>query len=250
MNANRSPYPIFDATDNVEAWEKLLARAIPLMNPLYFAANPRFKGLGPVTHAELLDYLGVYDEGDWWVLTIIATTDTNGQVHHIFLPLTTKERASDSDIAFGVETVSAFHGKRSWKIIDAFGEQAFIFKLLHLFETWEHVPEDHSNACTAFHEGEAGKFVFHAPGSFQMNQLSHMSASIEITASGELRLTYADRYRLEILGILMEPNAGTEFSISGAIGTIAYHQEGMPALLIGRLEEITTAKRRRKPSAP
>jgi hypothetical protein len=79
MNTNKFSYPIFKVEDNVETWEGVLAEAIPEINPLYFEKNPRFRGLGKIKSKVMLDYMSIYEEGDWWVLTVIKAMSVGGQ---------------------------------------------------------------------------------------------------------------------------------------------------------------------------
>lgn len=129
--------PIFQVEDDIEAWERLLETAIPQIPPQYFPTNARFKSLGNISSSMLVDYMGLYEEGDWWVLTIIKITDLYGLSKYLFLPLTSRiDGASGGDlddslifgldnVAFELETFSQLYGRRRWQIFDAFADFQF-----------------------------------------------------------------------------------------------------------------------------
>ena len=80
MDQPEISYPGFELEDTVEALEDILVKAIPEINLQYFDTNPRFINVEKIASLSLVDYLGIYEEGDWWALSILKAIHTNGQL--------------------------------------------------------------------------------------------------------------------------------------------------------------------------
>ncbi len=246
MDAQGPAYPIYKTEDDVTAWEVLLARAITEINPLYFETNPRFKGIRRIRSSNLVDYLGIYEEGDWWVLTIIEVILEDRKTEYVFLPLTA--RASGAKVAlpdklpagiaqpaFGLQTRSEFHGVRSWKVVDAFSDPGFHQKMLALFLPWENVPETHVNAYVEMHEYGLGKFIFQANDDLQTwwnERNTTLQISIRFTEANEVVLHYGDVYRLNVYGVLPEFDREVLERSLEVVGWIDYRGNKQPEWLI------------------
>jgi hypothetical protein len=166
-------YPIFQADESFEKKFPVYQQAIPKISLEYFAANPRFSSLGRVASPELVDYMGVYEEGDGWVLTVIKVI-VNDSVEYLFLPFASGIPKPESlaakkllpsgfgKPAFGFETDSPEYGKRQWQLVDALADYKFHQKLTNLFQPLEGIPQNHVNAYVRVYESGNGRFVFEA----------------------------------------------------------------------------------------
>jgi hypothetical protein len=165
-----STYPVFKVDENFNKQILVFKQAVPKIAPRYFESNSRFHSLGQVSSLSLVDTLGIYEEGDAWVLTIVKV-NINNSPQYIFLPFTSdipqpKSSFDKSQIqtlgkaAFVFETNSPLYGKRQWIMVDAFTDYKFCPKLINLFLPWRGVSENHVNAYTTVYESGIGKFIF------------------------------------------------------------------------------------------
>ena len=163
-------YPLFKVDEYFNKRLPVYRLAVPKIAPRYFESNSRFHSLGQVLSPSLVDYMGVYEEGDAWVLTVVKV-NINNSAQYIFLPFTSdfpqpESHASTTLIqtfgkaAFGFETDAPTYGKRQWQMVDAFTDYKFCPKLMNLFLPWEGVPQNHVNAYTSIYESGVGKFIF------------------------------------------------------------------------------------------
>ena len=254
MDMSGLPYPIFKVNEDVDAWEKFLPRAVSQINPRYFDKNPRFKRESQVSKAVLLGYSSIYEEGDWWALTIIELTIKNGIHKYVFLPLTAQNAHAKlaqnnsgltglDSVAFGLETKSGFFGKRSKKIVDAFSDISFCIKLIQLFSTQKDKLEEDVNAYTVIHDGGTGQFTFQALKNLQPEWDARQGISMEFNEWGDLLLKYGDVYRLTIHQALpFTVGSGDTQELKSPLGQIAYRGMDALELLIGTLERTTRSE--------
>jgi len=166
MKKRSNDYPIFQVDEVVESRGPEYKQIIPNVSPRYFFSNPRFRSLGQVSFPSLIDYMGINEEGNRWTLTIIEVV-INDTTQYLFLPLAQSIHPEPRNSeygrpAFGVETSSAFYGKRQWQVFDAFAHELFYQKLCNLFFPHEGIPENHVNAYIDVQESGIGTFNFHA----------------------------------------------------------------------------------------
>lgn len=164
MTKSNDDYPIFKVEEVVASRGPEFKNIVPHISPRYFFLNPRFRSLGQISFPRLIDYMGIYEEGSRWTLTIIETV-INNTTQFLFLPLTAgippdPRNSEYGKPAFGIETNSEFHGKRNWQVFDAFADGVFIQKLCNLFLPWTKVPENHVNAYVDIQESGLGSFKF------------------------------------------------------------------------------------------
>jgi hypothetical protein len=163
-------YPLFKVDELFENKLPVFKQAVPKIAPRYFWLNSRFHSLGQVSLPSLVDYMGVYEEGDGWVLTVVRV-NINNSTQYLFLPFTSdipQPESSPNDrqiqafgkAAFGLETNSPMYGKRQWQVFDAFTDYKFYQKLMNLFLPREGIPQNHVNAYTTVYESGIGKFIF------------------------------------------------------------------------------------------
>jgi len=163
-------YPVFKVDEFFENKLPVFKQAVPKIDPRYFGYNSRFHSLGQVLSLSLVDYMGIYEEGDSWVLTVVKV-NINNSAQYLFLPFTTdtpQPESSPNNIqihtfgkaAFGFETNSPTYGKRQWQVFDAFTDYMFYQKLINLFLPWENVSQTHVNAYMTVYESGVGKFTF------------------------------------------------------------------------------------------
>jgi hypothetical protein len=247
MNVSGLFRPTFKVTRNIEAYEHILDKAVSEINLLYFETNSRFKGLGKISSPTLVDYMGIYEEGDWWALTVIKVTDSNHLPKYLFLPLTTRNVSSVSfeegtlpfdlgKAVFDLETHSETEGVFNMEMIDAFTDIHFYWKLINLFLPWKNIPSNHVNAYTTIHESGIGKFTFHSPQNFQLNR-SYMSGVLpKLTNTGDMSLQYGDSYQLVLHKFLSDTDDINSLqSTPNLLGWITYSGLHLPELLIGTL---------------
>jgi len=165
MAKTNDDYPIFKVDEVVRSRGPEFKEFIPHIGPRYFFSNSRFRSLGQISFPRLIDYMGIYEEGTGWTLTIIETL-INRTTQFLFLPLTQGISSELRNLeygkpAFGIETNSEFYGKRNWQVFDAFADRFFYQKLCNLFLAWRNVPENHVNAYVEIHESGIGSFRFH-----------------------------------------------------------------------------------------
>ncbi len=210
-------YPLFKIEDNVDAWEKLLEQAIPKIQPAFFLTSQRFNKLKGNLSVSLVDYLGIYEEGDWWVLTVLKFETLDKSTVYIFLPLTSiipnqQEMIADENIAFGIETESSFYGKRNWKIVEATSLLPEISKLFYI--------EEPICDFIELHQGKFGGFDFHLKEKLQ-KELWRIETKVEFLPSGETQIKYKNSYSL-IFPIYLAPVNSLELDSPGTIGYITY----------------------------
>jgi len=188
-------YPILDVGDNIEAWEKSLEQAIPKILPTFFSKSKRFSWIQSYSSLSLIDYMGIYEEGDWWALTIVKVDFLDKPSIIIFLPITgiisnQLQASDDENIAFGIKTESAFYGIRNWKIIDAFLGTGFLIQLSKLFYKNEDVCD-----YIDLHKSKIGIFDFHLKNDAP-NNLWERKMGIKFLPSGEAQINYENSYSL------------------------------------------------------
>lgn len=160
-------YPVFQVDEFFENKLPIFKQAVPRIHPRYFWLNSRFHSLGQVSSPSLVDYLGIYEEGDGWVLTIVKAIIKNS-TQYLFLPLvldipSSSAGPSNSEFgkpAFGFETNSPMYGMRQWQVIDAFADYKFYQKLTNLFLPLEGIPENNVNAYVTLYKSGVGSFLF------------------------------------------------------------------------------------------
>jgi hypothetical protein len=162
----RSPdnYPIFNVDEVVASRGLDYKEIVPHISSRYFFSNPRFRSLGQISFPRLMDYMGVYEEGNRWTLTIIEAA-INEASYYFFLPLTEgippdSRNPEYGKPAFGIQTNSPMYGVRQWQVFDAFADRHFIEKLYRLLYA-AGGSEDHSNDYTDVQESGIGYFRFH-----------------------------------------------------------------------------------------
>jgi hypothetical protein len=203
MTKPDNDYPIFQVDEVVASRGPEYKRIIPKISPRYFFSNPRFRSLGQVSFPNLIDYMGIYEEGDRWTLTIIDAV-INNTTQYLFLPLTESippdfGESEHGRPAFGIETNSQLYGKRIWQAFDAFDDELFYQKLCNLFLPYEGVPENHVNAYVNIQKSGVGTFKFHVK--HELKDPIHLAGTkMEITESG-LWLRFA-KYNLRIYQLL------------------------------------------------
>lgn len=250
MNTEIFSYPSFKVDDNVKAWERCLSRAISGINPLYFRNNPRFKGLGDVSAPVLVDYMGIYDEGDWRVLTVVEVKDINENRMCLFLPFVARIfDASETNInrklppglesiAFELVTDSPLHGLRKWKIMDAFTDAEFLGKILNLFIVISGSDERELNAYIVNHESGIGRFIFHSLHDIQSRWHAGLKASVELTDSGDTLVRYGRSLQLIFNRVLPNADAHSETQLPpNLLGQISYSGKEGRKLLIAIMAE-------------
>ena len=161
---SKCDYQIFRAEDNFETWGPRFLEIVSNIPADYFTQNPRFNSLGDVSSARMVDYMGIYEEGDGWILTILEAS-IPGLARYLFLPLAMEIPPDNrnpelGEPAFGLETESAFYGKRQWQVFDAFADWNFHKKLFYLFLPLEGISENHVNALLQVHHSGIGQFNF------------------------------------------------------------------------------------------
>ena len=162
-------YPVFKVDEFFDNQLSIFKEAVPKIDPRYFGLNARFCSLGQISSPMLVDYIGIYEEGDGWVLTIVKVI-INNSTQYLFLPFTADMSRLESPpnntqvqtfgkAAFGFETNSPMYGKRQWQVFDAFADDQFYQKLTDLFFPWNG-SDDPVNAYTTIYESGIGKFTF------------------------------------------------------------------------------------------
>ena len=243
-------YPIFKVDEDIVSWGRAFERIIPEIAPRYFFSNPRFRQLGQVSSPRLVDWLGIYEEGDFWILTIVAVT-IEGILQYLFLPLTSVI-SSDHRIpglgspAFGLETSSSFHGKRRWKVCDAFIDPAFQRKIFDLFLPCTDIPETHVNAYVQLQKSGIGDFDFHSK--YDLAEPLYLDGRCELEYFGTgIRLSLSDYY-LEIHQVLPTTvDSGQLEGSSQVVGWIDYSRKPGLRLWIGVLYQSGKAPSEESP---
>ncbi len=163
-------YPVFKVDEFFDNQLTVYEQAVPKIDPRYFESNARFNSLSQVSSPSLVDYMGVYEEGDSWVLAVVKAT-INNSTQYLFLPFTSDIPQPESSpnnmqiqtfgkAAFGFETDSPGKEKRHWQVFDAFTDYKFYQKLINLFLPLKGIPQNHVNAYTTVYESGKGKFIF------------------------------------------------------------------------------------------
>ena len=174
-------YPVFKVDEFFENKLPVFRQAVPKIDPRYFGLNARFHSLGQVSSPNLVDYMGIYEEGDSWVLTVVKCL-INNSTQYLFLPFTAgipQAESSPNNVqiptfgkaAFGFETDSPMYGIRQWQVFDAFTDYKFYQKLINLFLPWEGVPQNHVNAYITVYKSGIGKFIFQTKHGQKTTQL-------------------------------------------------------------------------------
>jgi len=243
---NKYDYPTFKVDEGTKGLLSVLEQAIPQIKPQYFSVNPRFADLAKVTSCSLVDYMGVYESGDLWVLTIIKINHLDGATNYIFLPLSSRIAGVDyqpqihEDLpiglnisAFGKETNSKEYGLRKWELYDALADIEFQRTILRLFSTdnWLDIMKS-----------EKGQFNFQAskdlPPIPDWNKLKN-AFRISDKRHGCIFLNYHNAYQIEFSAILNK-NDTNILSLPDVLGEIVYVGENNLKLVVGvvkRLEE-------------
>jgi hypothetical protein len=248
VKTTNSTYPSFEVNDNVKAWERLLADAIPGIHPRYFEQNPRYKGMGEVRLPVLVDYMGLYEEGDWWVLTIVEVRVGEGRAIHLFLPfvavipgISDTDRALPSGldaIAFELVTHSAAHGPRQWKVVDAFADDGFRRKMFDMFLETAGSDEKAGNAYTVIHESGIGKFNFQSFHDLRGRWDNTAGTSVELTATGDTVVRCCGSLRMIFNQTLSINGSHSNMPAqSKQLGQISYRGIQNPEFLVAVLTE-------------
>jgi hypothetical protein len=239
-------YPVFKVDELFKNKLPVFKQAVPKIDPRYFGLNSRFKSLGQVSSLDLVDYMGIYEEGDAWILTVIKAT-INNLTHYLFLPFTSdipRPGSSPGNIqiqefgkaAFGFETNSPMHGKRQWQVFDAFTDYKFYPKLIDLFLPWKGVSQNHVNAYTTVYESGIGKFIFQTKHEQKIPLLRKWK--IEFTES--CFVIKWDNVHLDLYQTLPAlVDIRTMETSPGVIGWITYSGEEDLQLIIGILYQST-----------
>ena len=249
MTRGRYTYPTFKVEDNVHAWERQLAQAIPQIGPRFFSSNPRFRRLGEIAAPTLVDYMGIYEEGDWWVITIIKTGSPNGTPRYSLFPLTddtfrvlgsplVRIFLGSRDIAFGLETDSQFHGHRQWKLVDALAAPAFWVKLLFLFPLLEEKYEHWLHTYITVHESGIGTFNFHLKEDIQERVREIRGIAIKVTRSDDTLIKYGRAFQLVLPLALPSADTSALETSEAVIGWITYTGPQNTDLLVGTLKRL------------
>ncbi len=246
MAKSNEAVPYFSVDEIVASRGPDFKQIIPKIDPRYFFSNSRFRSLGQVSFPTLIDYLGIYEEGDRWTLTILEAT-IHDTTRYLFLPLT--EGASPDPgygefgrPAFGIETNSALYGKRQWQVFDAFADWHFYQKLCNLFLPWKNVPEHHVNAYVNIWESGIGKFSFHPK--YELKEPIYLTDEKyfgKVEFEGSDLLIRFHKYNLKIYQTLPTAIDTPALSASPEIaGWIEYRGEKDLELLIGVLYTTKT----------
>jgi hypothetical protein len=233
-------YPVLKVDESFQKQIPAFKQAVPGMDPRYFGLNARFKTLGQVSSPELVDTLGIYEEGDGWVITVIKATIHNS-TQYLFLPFCSAAPELPSGeaqtpmfgkAAFGFETESPRYGKRHWQMVDAFTDYKFFPKLINLFLPREGVSQEHVNAYTTVYESGIGKFIFQTKHKQKIPSLRRWKYRFE----GSRFSIKGDHFHLDVYQTLptrIDPKA-METS-PDIIGWISYSGAESLQLLIGVL---------------
>lgn len=243
-------YPTFEIGENAELWQEILPIAIPQIGSKYFQANLRFKIFEKILSKDLIDYMSIYEEGDWWCLTVIKITFNDNQIKYIFLPLSAGAADYESPAKFtlfdnqnpviGMVTNSTIYGKRSWVLYDAVSDVAFCKKLINLFLPHKNIPENHPNAYTVIQKtGFGGKFDFHLLNENNFKEVNHTKMIIEFTENNDISVKYNNIYQL-VLHKYAQPvnNISHLKKEENLIGYITYSNPSLPELLVGILVNL------------
>lgn len=231
---SQRPYPVFKIEDNVSAWEGILETALVQLGHLYFSKNTRFPNLGEISEAHYVDHLGIYEEGDWWALTIISVKNKSREAYHLFLPLfgaINTQPENNENVAFGIITESGSYGRREWKLLDAFTDDDFRKKLLHLFLPWD----DRLNAYTEISERGTGKFSFHLKHGYDKEIRPIGKDFLRVTSSGNTLVKYENGFRLIFPQTLQRKDISILEKSDHIIGWITYSNKDLGTLVIGVL---------------
>ena len=242
-------YPIFKAGELFDEHFPVYKEAIPNIGPCYFKFNSRFRSLGKVTSPELVDYLGVYEEGDAWVLTVIKVVIKNS-TKYVFLPFTSsflEQAESPNSVlyksefgkpAFGFEINSSRDGKRKLQVFDAFADYKFYIKLTNLFHPLENIPMNHVNAYVNIYESGIGNFNFHTKPEQEIPYLQFGKYEFKKNCF----VVNWDKFHLDIYKTLP---TGVDISKLEAspdiVGWITYSGEDNIKILIGILYKLSNS---------
>jgi hypothetical protein len=240
MTKSNDDYPIFKVEEVVASRGPDYKNIVPHIDPRYFFSNPRFKTLGQISFPKLIDYMGIYEEGNRWNLTIIETT-IKGATQYLFLPLTEGTPSDPRNPeygkpAFGIETNSAFYGKRISQVFDAFADEGFISKLCNLILPRLEVPENHVNAYVDIQESGLGSFIFHTkneitePLDFYGEEVEPVKSNFVLNLGTHHLVIYQTLPVINTITLLEE--------IPGVTGWIYYTGEQDLQLLIGVLYKV------------
>ena len=241
MAKSTDDYSTFKVEEVVASRGPEFKQIIPKVGPRYFFSNPRFRSLGQISFPNLIDYFGIYEEGDRWTLTIIEGT-INGAIKYLFLPLTEgippdPRNSEYGKPAFGIETDSPFYGKRQWQVFDAFADWLFYQKLCNLFLPWRNIPENHVNAYVEIQESGIGSFRFHAK--YELKESIYLKGGKMEFVESDLLLRFA-KHSLRIYQTLPTTIDVKSLEESSEVaGWIEYVGEKGLQLLIGVLYKTT-----------
>ena len=200
---NKYDYQIFKVDEGTEGLLNVLEQAIPQINPQYFLVNPRFAHLTKVTSCSLVDYMGVYESGDLWVLTIIKINHLDSATNYIFLRSLLVLRALiinrkihedlpiglDISVSFGTETNSKAYGVKNGHY-DALADIQFQRTIQRLFST--------DNWLDIKKSGK-GQFNFKLPKTSTNSDWNRLKDAFRISdkRNGCMYLNYHNTYQIE-----------------------------------------------------
>lgn len=210
-------YPIFEIGENIELLQKILPSAIPQIDSRYFQVNRRFNIFEENLSKDLIDYMSIYEEGDWWCLTVVKITLNDNQTNYIFLPLTLGIADYESPTAYtlfdtqspvaGVVTNSSFYGKRNWILYDAVSDTIFCKKLIYLFLPHKNIPEEHPNAYAVIQDtGYGGKFDFHLLKEITHKDIKTREMLVEFTGNNDFSIKYNNIHQIILYRYLQPIN--------------------------------------------
>jgi len=237
-------YPVFEVEENAFLRQKILSTAIPQTDSKYFQINRRFNISDEerIVSKELVDCMGIYEEGDWWCLTVVKIKFSDNQVKYIFLPLssgivnteapTIKGLFDNQSSLIGLITKSAFYGERHWVLFDAIADLKFLQQLMYLF-----FPTDPYTVLLDTEFG--GKFNFYLPTQISMKEISTSNMSMEFKEGHDISIKYNETHQI-ILYKDMKPISDV-LSLQekeNLIGYITYSNPLLSELLIGVLVRV------------
>jgi hypothetical protein len=243
-------YPIFEVEENAFLKQKILPTAIPQTDSRYFQINRRFNISEDIVSKELIDCMGIYEEGDWWCLTVIKIIISDDQFKYIFLPLTSgivnvesptlKGLFDNQSPLVGLITNSAFYGERHWILYDAIANVDFVQKLIYLFFPTKGIPENHPNLHTVIQDTEfGGKFDFHLLTEITTKEIKNMEMSLEFIENNNFSINYENTHQIILYRYLREIKDVTDLiNKENVIGYITYSNLSLPELLIGILVKL------------
>jgi|GEM_PF-5530936 len=234
-------YPIFEVEENAFLTQKILPVAIPQTDSKYFQANRRCNiSEEDIVSKELIDCMGIYEEGDWWCLAVIKINVRDGQFKYLFLPLASgivkEEFFETHSPLIGITTNSTFYGERHWILYDAleevrFGDIKFVQKLIDLFFP--------PNPYMVIQNAElGGKFDFHLIKENNMYETYGNEMFLEWTENNDLSIKYGNTYEIILYRYIQPINAVDLKEKENVIGYITYSSPFLSELLIGVLLKL------------